>query len=116
VLAEPPLLELEPRALERVGLDDLRAGLDHRLVDALDDVGPVEDERLVAAAGELVVALEVEVELLEGGAHAAVEDDHAVTGGSEEVTHHGKRSATLTHLWQGLADRRVSPVLAQYLD
>ena len=87
VLAEAPLLELEARGLEGVGLDDLGAGLDHRLVDALDDVGAVEDERLVAAAGELVVALEVEVELLERGAHAAVEDDHAVAGGGEEVTH-----------------------------
>ena len=87
VLAEAPLVELEPGALEGVGLDDLGPGLDHRLVDALDDVGAVEHERLVAAAGEAVVALEVEVELLEGGAHAAVEDDHAVTGGGEEVTH-----------------------------
>ena len=87
VLAQAPLVELDPRGLEGVGLDDLGAGLDHRLVEALDDVGPVEDERLVAAAGQLVVALEVEVELLEGGAHSAVEDDHAVTGGGEEVTH-----------------------------
>ena len=37
--------------------------------------------------GRLVVALEVEVELLERGAHAAVEDDDAVAGGGEEVTH-----------------------------
>ena len=80
VLAEAPLLELQARGLEGVGLDDLGARLDHRLVDALDDVRPVEDERLVAAAGEAVVALEVEVELLERGAHAAVEDDDAVTG------------------------------------
>jgi len=67
--------------------DDLGTSLDHGLVDALDDVRPVEHERLVAAAGELVVALEVEVELLEGGTHAAVEDDHAVTGCGEEITH-----------------------------
>ena len=56
VLAEAPLVELQPRGLERVGLHDLRAGLDHRLVHALDDVGAVEHERLVAAAGQLVVA------------------------------------------------------------
>ena len=36
--------------LEGVGLDDLGAGLDHRGVDALDHVGAVEDERLVALA------------------------------------------------------------------
>ena len=50
VLAEAPLVELEPRGLERVGLDDLGAGLDHRLVHALDDVRAVEHQRLVAAA------------------------------------------------------------------
>jgi hypothetical protein len=87
VLAQAPLVELDPGALEGVGLHDLRAGLDHRLVEALEDVGPVEDERLVAAAGLPVVALEVEVELLEGGAHATVEDDDAVTRGGEEITH-----------------------------
>ena len=87
VLTQAPLLELQARGLEGVGLDDLGTRLDHRLVDALDDVGPVEDERLVAAAREAVVALEVEVELLECGAHAAVEDDDAVTGRGEEVTH-----------------------------
>ena len=87
MLAEAPLLELEPRGLERVGLDDLGAGLDHRLVHALDDVGAVEHQRLVAAAGQLVVVLEREVELLERGAHAAVEDDDAVTGGGQEVAH-----------------------------
>jgi hypothetical protein len=56
-------------------------------VDALDDVRAVEDERLMAAPGEAVVALQVEVELLEGGAHAAVEDDHAVADCCEVVTH-----------------------------
>ena len=43
VLAQAPLLELEPRGLEGVGLDDLGAGLEHRRVDALDDVGAVQD-------------------------------------------------------------------------
>ena len=36
-----PLLELQAAGLERVGLDDLRARLDHRRVDALDDVRAV---------------------------------------------------------------------------
>ena len=58
VLAEPPLVELQARGLEGVGLHDLGAGLDHRLVHALDDVRAVEHERLVAAAGQPVVALE----------------------------------------------------------
>ena len=87
VLLEPPLLELDPRALERVGLHDLRAGLDHRLVHALDDVRAVEHERFVAAPGKLVIALEREVELLERGAHPAVEDDDVVASGGEEVAH-----------------------------
>ena len=73
--------------LERVGLDDLGAGVDHRLVHALDDVGAVEHERLVAAPGQPVVVLEREVELLEGRAHAAVEDDDVVAHGGEEITH-----------------------------
>ena len=81
--------------LEGVGLDDLGAGLDHRLVDALDDVGAVEHERLVAAAGEPVVVLEREVELLERGAHAAVEDDDVVADGGQEVTHAKARLANL---------------------
>ena len=50
VLAEAPLVELQARGLEGVGLDDLGAGLDHRRVDALDHVGAVEDQRLVALA------------------------------------------------------------------
>ena len=87
VLAEAPLVELEPRGLEGVGLHDLGAGVDHRRVQLLDDVGAVEHERLVAAAGQLVVVLEREVELLERRAHAAVEDDDAVAGGCQEIAH-----------------------------
>ena len=87
VLAQAPLVELEPRGLEGVGLDDLRARLDHRLVEVRDDVGAVEHERLVGAPGQLVVVLEREVELLERGAHAAVEDDDAVAGGGQVVAH-----------------------------
>ena len=41
VLAQPPLIELQPRALEGVGLDHLGPGLEHRGVDALDHVGAV---------------------------------------------------------------------------
>ena len=75
VLAEPPFVELQPAALEGVGLDHLGARLEHRGVDALDHVGPVEDERLVALALQTAVVLLRQVELLEGRAHAAVEDD-----------------------------------------
>ena len=84
-LAQAPLVELQAAGLEGVGLHDLGARVDHRRVDALDDVGAVEDEHLVRAAGELVVVLEGEVELLEGRAHAAVEDDDAVADGIEVV-------------------------------
>ena len=75
VLAEAPLLELQPRALEAVGLDHLGAGFQHRGVDALDHVGPVEDQRLVAFALQAAVVLLGQVELLQRRAHAAVEDD-----------------------------------------
>jgi hypothetical protein len=87
MVGQAPLLELDPGGLEGVGLDDLGARLDHRLVDALDDVGPVEHEGLVATAGKPVVVFEREVELLERGAHPAVEEDDAVAHGGEEVTH-----------------------------
>ena len=50
VVGQAPLLELDPRGLERVGLEHFRAGLEHRGVHALDHVGPVEHERLVALA------------------------------------------------------------------
>jgi hypothetical protein len=97
VLAQTPLVELEATGLERVGLDDLGAGLDHRGVHALDHVGAVEHERLVRTPGKLVVVLEREVELLQRRAHAAVEDDDALAGGCKEVAHRsGKRIATLT--------------------
>ena len=91
VVLQAPLLELDAGGLERVGLHDLGAGVDHRGVEVADDVGAVEDERLVRAPGQLVVVLEGEVELLERRAHAPVEDDDAVTGGSQVVAHRRPR-------------------------
>ena len=86
VLAQAPLLELQAGALERVGLDDLRARFEHRLVNRLDDVRAVEDQRLMALALEPAVVLGGEVELLQGRAHPAVEDDDALAGCGYEVT------------------------------
>ena len=77
VVGQAPLLELDPRRLERVGLDHLGAGLEHRAVHALDHVGPVEHERLVALALQPTVVLGGQVELLERRTHAAVVDDDA---------------------------------------
>ena len=54
---------------------------------ALDHVGAVEDQRLVALALQAPVVLLGEVELLEGGAHAAVEDDDALACGGQVVAH-----------------------------
>ncbi len=68
---------------------DLGAGVDHRGVDVADDVGAAEVQHLVRAAGQAVVVLEGEIEGLEGGAHAAVEDHDALAGGLEEVASHG---------------------------
>ena len=78
VVGQAPLFELDPRGLEGVGLDHLGAGLEHRGVHALDHVGPVEHERLVALALQAAVVLGRQVELLERRAHAAVIDDDAV--------------------------------------
>ena len=77
VVGQAPLAELDARGLERVRLQHVGAGLDHRLMHLLDHVRAVEDERLVALAGQAHVVLGREVELFERGAHAAVEHDHA---------------------------------------
>jgi uncharacterized protein YijF (DUF1287 family) len=87
VVRQAPLVELQPAGLERVGLDDLGAGLDHRGVHALDDVRALQDQCLVALARQTAVVLGGEVELLQGGAHAAVEDDDATADGLKIVTH-----------------------------
>ena len=75
MLTEPPLVQLQTAPLEGVGLDHLRPRFEHGCVDPLDHVGPVQDQRLVALALQAPVILRGEVELLEGRAHAAVEDD-----------------------------------------
>ena len=88
VLGEAPLLELQAAGLEGVGLHDLGAGLDHRGVQALDDVRAVEHEHLVRTAGKLVVVLERQVPHLERRAHPAVEDDDTFTGCSQVIAHY----------------------------
>ena len=80
VVGQAPLVELDPRGLEGVGLDHFRAGLEHRGVHALDHVGAVEHERLVALALQAAVVLAGQLELLERRAHAAVVDDERVLG------------------------------------
>ncbi len=85
VLAQPPLLELQSRALEGVRLDDLSAGFEHRVMDRLDHVGAVQHERLVALALQATVVLGGELHRLERRAHAAVVDDDAFAGGREYV-------------------------------
>ena len=77
VVGQAPLIELDPRGLEGVGLEHLRAGLEHRGVHALDHVRAVEHERLVALALQAAVVLAGQLELLERRAHAAVVDDDA---------------------------------------
>ena len=59
---------------------------------ALDDVGAVDDERLVALSGESAVVLGGQVELLEGRAHAAVVDDDAALDGFEIVAHEPRKA------------------------
>ena len=78
-LAQAVLVELEPRGGERVGLDDVGAGLEVALVDAPDQLGPEEDDRLVAAP--VAAAAEGRIIEFEGhqfGAHGAVEDHYAL--------------------------------------
>ncbi len=86
VLAQAPLVELQSRALEGVGLDHLGTGLEHRAVHALDHVRAVEHERLVTLALEAAVVGLGKVELLQRRAHAAVEDDDSLPGCGYVVT------------------------------
>ena len=95
VLAEAPLVELDPRALEGVGLEHLGAGIEHRGVHALDHVGTIEHQGLVALALEPAVVLAREVELLQRRAHAAVEDDDAFAYRGEKVSVCGCQSSHL---------------------
>ena len=87
VLAQAPLLELQPRGLEAVGLHDLGTGLHHRLVQRLDDIGAVQDQGLVALALQPAVVGRRQVVLLERRAHRAVEDDDALARGGQVVAH-----------------------------
>jgi hypothetical protein len=72
----------------------IRAGLEHRGVNALDHVGTVQHERLVALTLQAAVILLAEVELLERRAHAAVVDDDTLGDGLEVVAllHSGNAS------------------------
>ena len=101
VILKAPLRELESRRLEGVGLQHVRSGVQHRVVQLLDHVRAVEHQRLVATPGQAVVVLQAQIELLQGGAHAAVKDDCPVADRGEVVTHPGDGSPTLTNLWQG---------------
>jgi hypothetical protein len=65
-------------------------------VHALDHVRAVEHERLVALALEPAVIRRGQVELLEGRAHAAVEDDDALTGCLDEIALCGQGSSHAT--------------------
>ena len=56
-------------------------------VDALDHVGAVQHERLVALARQPAVVLAGQIELLERRAHAAVVDDHAPADRVQEIPH-----------------------------
>ncbi len=71
--------------VERVGLDDVGARLEEAAVDVGDDIGLGEAEEIAVALEVLVMILEAlaaeiglgELELLQGGAHRAVDDDDA---------------------------------------
>ena len=55
-------------------------GLEHRGVNALDHVGPVEHQHLVTPPRQLVVVLEAQLELLQSRAHSPVVDDRSLAG------------------------------------
>ncbi len=85
VVGQPPFVELQPRTLEAVGLEHLGAGFEEGLVNAGDDVGAMQDERLVALPLEPAVVLAGQVESLQRRAHTAVEDDDPLVRGGEDV-------------------------------
>ena len=85
VLGQAPLVELQPRSLEGIGLEHLGAGVEHRLVDRLDHIGAVEDERLVALALKAAVVLRRQLHRLQRRAHAAVVDNDPLAGRGDDV-------------------------------
>jgi hypothetical protein len=72
--------------VEGVGLDDVGASLEELAVDAGDDVGSRQGEQIAITLQQLVMILEalaaeiflLELVLLQGGAHGAVDDDDAL--------------------------------------
>jgi hypothetical protein len=95
LLAQTPLFELQSRALEGVGLEDLGAGLQHRLMNTLDHVGPIQHQHLVTLAGQPAIVLSGQLKLLQRRAHAAVEDDNALLRSSYVVAlRHEPKEAT----------------------
>jgi hypothetical protein len=77
-VAEPVFRQLQLTAPEGVRLDDVDSYLEKRRVHLLDEPRIVQHEKFVAAF-DAAVALRVQVVVLDGGAHRAVEDDDATT-------------------------------------
>ncbi len=62
---------------EGVGLDGIAAGAEERLMDLLDDIWAGLDEDVCAVLAVAVVRHEIEIVLVDGGAHRAVEGEDA---------------------------------------
>ena len=83
------------RGIERVGFDDVRAGLEILAMDFLDDVRPGQTEQIVVAFDIARPILEpfaairrlVEAIGLDHGAHRAVEDDDALAQQAQQRVH-----------------------------
>ena len=78
--------------VEGIGLDAIGAGGEEVLVDALDDLGAGEQQDLGAVLPAEVVAVEIEVgDVVDGGAHRAVEEEDTAFGFVGESAHGGVR-------------------------
>ena len=112
VLAEAPLVELEPAGLEGVGLDHVAPASTIELWTPSITSGRFRTSASWHLPWQAAVVLLGQVELLEGRAHAAVEDDDLRRTVSRK-SRIARAAPTLTRLCQGQDGLRTVSILAR---
>ncbi len=105
LVGEVELAERDRRAAEAVGLDRIGAGREIAAMDRAHQVGPAQVQDLGAVLVAPEIVLDREIAALDLGAHGAVEQQHLVLEGGEEIGH---RAVPLRPQPRGRA-RRAGP-------